>query len=187
MAIRSRGEAGNCRLGAELAASAVFHGGQSTPAAAVTADFARNCLRVVSAKVSGASLAESESWRYKSGARQQAKWNELLQTELQCNRQMHRHGFAIQHCRLILPLAERIHRGLMEQRRAGDNLHGRHPAIGVDQGVHANVSGDALGLGDSRINRRYRADQLCGLDVTAYGKRRFGSRWLFCVSTREPG
>src|SRR5437762_571421 len=42
----------------------------------------------------------------------------LLQPELQRDRQVHRHRLAIQRCRLILPLTNRIHRRLLQQRRA---------------------------------------------------------------------
>lgn len=51
MAMRSRGAEGNCKLGPELAAMAVFKLGHSRVVAAVAADFARKCLRVVSGKV----------------------------------------------------------------------------------------------------------------------------------------
>jgi hypothetical protein len=47
--MRSRGAEGNCKLGPELA-TAVLDPGQSIAVAAVAADFARKCLRVVGAK-----------------------------------------------------------------------------------------------------------------------------------------
>ena len=51
MAMRSGGAEGNCKLGPELAARAAFELGHSKDVVAVAADFARNCLRVVSGKV----------------------------------------------------------------------------------------------------------------------------------------
>jgi hypothetical protein len=50
MAIRSRAVEGNCRLGTELRAMTVSKNGQSIGVAAVTADFAIKCLRVVGGK-----------------------------------------------------------------------------------------------------------------------------------------
>lgn len=50
MEIRSRGAEGNCKLGAELPAMAVFKHGQSIAVAVVATDFARKCLRVSGGK-----------------------------------------------------------------------------------------------------------------------------------------
>ena len=84
----------------------------------------------------------------------------LLQTELQSDRQVHRHGLAIERCGLILPLTQGIHCGLMKQRWAGNNFHRRDAATGIDQRVNAHVAGNVLRFRKGRINRRDTADQL---------------------------
>jgi hypothetical protein len=48
--MRSRGAEGNCMLGLLFTAIAVFKHGLSRVVAAVAADFARKCLRVMGAK-----------------------------------------------------------------------------------------------------------------------------------------
>jgi hypothetical protein len=64
----------------------------------------------------------------------------LLQPELDRDRQVHRHGLAVQRGRLVFPLTQRVHRGLMQQRRSGDDFHRRHAAVGIDQGVDLYVA-----------------------------------------------
>ena len=88
--------------------------------------------------------------------RESSRGERLLQTELDRDRQMHRHGVAIQAGRLILPLTQGIHGRLMQQRWPGNDLHGGDAAIGVNQRVHSDIAGNVLTLGQSRIRRRHR-------------------------------
>src|SRR6267378_1839947 len=98
----------------------------------------------------------------------------LLQAELNRDRQMHRHGVAIQGCRLILPLTQGIHGRLMEQCWPGNDLHGGDAAIGVNQRVHADIAGNVLSFGQYRIRRRDRRKQFGLLDIATDGKRSHG-------------
>ena len=105
--------------------------------------------------------------------------NELLHAELQCDSQVHRNGLAVERCRLILPLVERVFRGLMQERRAGNDFHRSDLPADVNQRVSDYIARDVLTLGHGRIERSNLADQPCGFDISTDGKRRFRRGRLF--------
>jgi hypothetical protein len=56
----------------------------------------------------------------------------LLQAKLKRDRQVHGHGLAVQSGRLIFPLTQCVHGGLMEERWPRNNLHRSNVAVGID-------------------------------------------------------
>ena len=62
----------------------------------------------------------------------------------------------------------------MKHRRAGDHLDGGDVAGGIDQRVNLDIAGNALRLGQRRINRRSGLKELGGLHVTANREGRGG-------------
>ena len=75
----------------------------------------------------------------------------LLHAELNGHREVHRHRFAVQSCRLVFPLAESVHGRLVEQRISRNDLHGCYAAGGVDQSVDFYVTRNVLALGQRGI------------------------------------
>ena len=59
-----------------------------------------------------------------------------LAAELNADRKMHGGSFAVQLCRLVLPLLDRFQRRLVEQSRTRNNCHGTDIAVGINEGVN---------------------------------------------------
>src|SRR5215469_9431551 len=70
----------------------------------------------------------------------------LLQAELDSNGQVHGHRFAVKRGRLIFPLPQSFHGGLLEERRAGKHFHPGDAPVGIDQRINRDSSGNVLGL-----------------------------------------
>lgn len=98
---------------------------------------------------------------------------------------MHRDGFPIEQGRPILPLAERVFRGLMQERWAGNDSHGRDASVDVNKGVNHYVAGHVLIFSHEGISRRHLADQSCRPYIATDRNRNFGSRRLFFISRRK--
>src|SRR5260370_24148741 len=98
----------------------------------------------------------------------------LLQAELEGDGQVHGHGFAVERSGLILPLFQSVHGRLLQQGRAGNNFHGGHASIGIDQRVDKDVAGNMLVLRERRIGGRHGRNQLCLFHVTPNGERSCG-------------
>ncbi len=84
--------------------------------------------------------------RLRYGARPwgQEEVKRLLQAELEGDSKVHGDGFAVQRGRLVLPLAQRVHGGLVQQGRAGNDLHRGYVACRINQRVEAHVAGYVL-------------------------------------------
>jgi len=110
----------------------------------------------------------------------------LLQAELDGHGQVHGYGFAVKRCGLVFPLSQSVHSCLMQQRGAGNNLHGGHASVGINQRIDEDVARNMLVFGERWICRGHGRNQFCLFDVSANGKRRHGCRRLF-VAADEPG
>src|SRR6266702_1787151 len=108
-----------------------------------------------------------------------AKTAGLLQAELNRDGQVHGHGFAVERCGLVLPLPQSVHGRLMQKGRAGNDFHGGHAPIGINERVDSNIAGDMLVPRQGGINGRNRGNEFCLLHISANGKGHDGSRWLF--------
>jgi hypothetical protein len=102
----------------------------------------------------------------------------LLQAELERDRQMHRHSFAIERCRPIFPLFQSIQSCLMEQRRAGDDFHCGNTARSVDKRINGDVSRDMLILRQYRIDGLHGRDEFGLFHLSADGQRSRWCSWL---------
>ncbi len=111
---------------------------------------------------------------------------ELLQAELDRYGQVHGDGFPVERCGVVFPLFQGFHGGLVQQGGAGNNLHGRHAPVGIDQRVDENIARNMLIFGEHRIHRGHGRNQLCLFHVSADGKRRYRRRRLL-VAADETG
>ncbi len=69
----------------------------------------------------------------------------------------------------------------MQKGRAGNDFHGGHAPIGINERVDPNIAGDMLVPRQGRINGRNRGNEFCLLYISANGKGHDGSRRLFVV------
>jgi hypothetical protein len=84
----------------------------------------------------------------------------------------------------ILPLLHGFESGLMKHGRAGEHFHGGDVALGIDQGVEGDVSGNVLRARHRRIDRGNGFDEAGLLDVSANGS---GGGGLFTVAASQAG
>lgn len=81
---------------------------------------------------------------------------------------------SVEHGRLIFPLAQGIHGGLLQKRRAGKDFHCGHPAVFIDKGVNFHIARDMLGFRQRSVGGLHRGEEPRRNGIASYSH---GSFW----------